>query len=118
MFLWAKPSNGVSKPDMSRNAHNLMHGNFNKRHKLSRHPSCKLNHHFWQDIRTIKVIKCPSNYNPWRDINSNPNPSLTDNPNTTLTLKLQRGGLRLDLAGHFVTFSKIERASNYVHVWT
>ena len=29
----------------------------------------------------------------------------------------ETGGLRLDLAGHFVTFSKIERASNYVHLW-
>ena len=36
----------------------------------------------------------------------------------TLTLKLQTEGLRLDIAGHFVMFSKIEHASNYVHFWT
>lgn len=29
----------------------------------------------------------------------------------TLTLKLQTGGLRLDLAGHFVTITKKEDAS-------
>ena len=36
----------------------------------------------------------------------------------TLTVKLQTGGLRSDLAGHFVKFTKIERESNYVHSWT
>ena len=34
-----------------------------------------------------------------------------------LILKLQRGGLLLDLAGHSVTFTKIECASNYMHFW-
>ena len=33
----------------------------------------------------------------------------------TPTLKLQTSDL--DLAGHFVAFIKIERASNYVHFW-
>ena len=36
----------------------------------------------------------------------------------TLTLKLQRGGSHSLLAGHFVTFIKIERASDYMHFWT
>ena len=30
-----------------------------------------LNFRFWRDVWTIKVIKCPPNYNPWRDMNSN-----------------------------------------------
>ena len=49
----------------------------------------KLHHHFWREIRTIKVMKCPSNY--WiiqeTDCNLNPNQKLQ-----TLTLKLQIGG--------------------------
>jgi len=35
-----------------------------------------------------------------------------------LTLKLQTGELGLDLAGHFMTSTKIEHASNDVHFWT
>ena len=34
-----------------------------------------------------------------------------------LILKLQTGGLLLDLAGHPVTFTKIECASNYILFW-
>ena len=36
----------------------------------------------------------------------------------TLTLMFQTGGLRLDLVGHFVSFIKVERTSNYAHFWT
>ena len=69
--------------------------------------------HFWHDIRRIKVIKCPPDYNLWKDINSNPNLILKKkNPKQTLTLKLQTGGLRLDFAGNFLTFTKIKRASS------
>ena len=62
---------------------------------------------------------------PQGDINSNPNPNLTgskghkvssySNSSQTekLTLKLQRGGLRLAIAEHLVMFIKIEHASNY-----
>ena len=67
---------------MSRNARNEIHDDLNKRHKVSAHLSHKLHHHFWREIRTIKVIKCPLNSSPPGDINSNRNPSLNNNPNT------------------------------------
>ena len=35
-------------------------------------------------------------------------------PTQTLTLKLQTGGLRLDLAEHFMAFIKIELASTVI----
>ena len=34
-----------------------------------------------------------------------------------LTLKSQTGGFSLDAAGHFMTSTKIEHASNDVHFW-
>lgn len=35
----------------------------------------------------VKVMKCPPNYNPKRDINSDTNPNLKDKPNTTTNPK-------------------------------
>lgn len=57
-----------------------------------------------------KGHKCPPNYNPGRDVNSNTNPNLKITRIQTLTLKLQTSSLRLDLAGHFVMFAKSKRA--------
>ena len=54
-----------------------------------------------KEIRRIKVIKCPPNYNPRRDINSNVNPYLKITQIQTPTLKLQTVGLCVDLVGHF-----------------
>lgn len=53
---------------MFRNGHNKKDATFNKHHKVSYHLSCKLQRHFWQEILTIKVMKCPPN--------SDPNPNL------------------------------------------
>ena len=93
---------------------------FNKHHKASYHLCCKLHHHFWWEIWTIKVIKCPANYNLWRDIHSNlsPNLKITWIQSETLTPKLETGSLRLDLMKHFETFTKIECASNHLYFWT
>ena len=59
-----------------------MSANFNKRHKVSRRLSRKLHHHFWQEVRTIKVIRYPLHSSPQEDINSNLNPNRKDNQNT------------------------------------
>ena len=84
---------------------------------VSRRPSRQLHHHFWREIRTIKVLQCPPHYNPWREANNtNPYPKLKINWTQTLALKLQTGGLRIDLAGHLVTFTKTERVAK-VHPW-
>ena len=70
-----------------------MHAALNKCHKVSPRLSRKLHHHFWQEIRRIKVIKCPPDSSPQGDRNSNLNPNLKDNLKTKLlTLKLQQGG--------------------------
>ena len=83
-------------------------------HKVSPCLSPKLHHHSWQEIWTIKVIKCPPYSSPQRDINSNPNRNLKITRTQMLTLKLQQGSLHLDLEGHLVAFIKTEHASNYV----
>ena len=51
-------------------------------------------------------------------MNSDPYPSLIDDPNTNGNPKVTNRWFTLDLAGHFVTFSKILRASNYVPLLT
>lgn len=86
---------------MSRNALNLMHTTFNKHHKVSHHHSHKLHYHFWQKTRRIKVIKCPPNYNPRRDITVMLFLYLKIAQIQTPTLKLQTVGLCVDLVGHF-----------------
>ena len=73
---------------MSRNARNEMHTDFNKRHKVSPRLSRKLIYHFWREIRTVKVAKCPPNSSSQEDINSNPNPNLKNNPNTNVNPKV------------------------------
>ena len=74
---------------MSRNALNLMHATFNKHHKVSRYHSHKLHYHLiWQKTLRIMVIKCPPNYNPRRDINSNAIPLPKNNPNTNANPKV------------------------------
>ena len=65
-----------------------MHADLNKRHKVSPRLSRKLHHHFWQEIPTIKVIKCRPNSSPQGDINSNPNPNLKDKSNTNANPKV------------------------------
>lgn len=67
---------------MSRNAVNQMNADLNKRDKVSPRPSRKLHHHFWQEIRRTKVIKCPSDSSPKGYINSNTNNNLKHSPNT------------------------------------
>ena len=52
-----------------------MHAYFDECHKMSPSLSLKLHHYFWQELRTIKVIKCPSSSSPQRDIRFNSNPS-------------------------------------------
>ena len=49
-----------------------MNAGLNKCHKASPRLSHKLHHHFWREIRRIKVIKCPPN--------SSPHPNLKDIP--------------------------------------
>ena len=71
---------------------------FNKDNKVSCRLSHKLHHHFWREIHRIKVIKCPPNYIPWRDINSNFNPNLKITwIQKLIALKSQTGGLHIDL---------------------
>ena len=58
---------------------------------LKRYPvSCHLHHHFWREIQTRKVMKCPPNCTPQRGKNSNPKPKLKNKPTLTLITK---GGL-------------------------
>ena len=66
----------TAKRMLSRNALNWIHSDFYKRHKVSPLLSCKRHHHFWWEIRRIKVIKCPPNSSPQGDINNDPNPTL------------------------------------------
>lgn len=47
---------------------------------------CSLAHHFWQEMRKLKVIKCPVTQ---RHKNRNPNPNLKDNPNTNANPKVK-----------------------------
>ena len=47
----------VVRPYEFKNALNQMHATLNKHHKESPPLSRKLHHHFWQEIRKIKVIK-------------------------------------------------------------
>ena len=68
---------------------------FNERQKVSCGPSCKLLHHCWREIRRIKVIKCPPDYIPWRDLSSNP----TNNLNTNADLKVTNSWFMLRLSG-------------------
>jgi len=72
-----------------------MYADFNN--KVSPYPSYQLHHHFWQGMRTIKVVKCPPNFSPQR----NRNPKL--NPNTN-SYYVHKSGISFDLAGHFVMF--------------
>ena len=83
----------------SRNARNYMLGGLNKGHKVSPRLSRKLHHHFWQEIRRIKVIKCPSNSSPQGDINSSPNPNLKGNPNTNAQPEVTTRWFTLRLSG-------------------
>ena len=72
-----------------------MHANFNKHNKLCPCISDKL-HHFWQEIRRIKVIKCPPpNYSPQGDMHSNPSCNLKNNSNTNANLTMKWFTLRL-----------------------
>ena len=75
---------------MPRNARNQMHSDFNMRDQVSRRLSRILHHHFWQEVRSVKVIKCPPNSSPQGDINSNPNPNLQDKPNTNANPKVTK----------------------------
>lgn len=77
-----------------------MHAISNKLHKVSHHPPCKLDHHFWQEIRPIKVMKCPPDYDPRRDINSDPNATLKITPK--------------DVGGHLMMLTQIELVSDHV----
>ena len=52
---------------------------------------------FWQEIRRIKVIKCPPNSSLQGDINSNPNPNLKDKLNTNANPKVTTRWLTLIL---------------------
>lgn len=68
-----------------------MHAYFNKNHKVSPRLSRTLHGHFWQEIRRVKIRKCPLDSSAQGDAKP--------------LIKLQRGGLRLELAGYFVTGS-------------
>ena len=100
--------------DMSGTALNWMHADFNKRHKVSRCLSRRLHYRVWREIRTMKVIRCPPSSSPQGDINSNRNPNLKDKPNTNANPKVITSWFMLRLTGHFVTFIKVEHASDYV----
>ena len=69
-----------------------MDTDLNKPHKVSRCPPQKLHHHFWRQLRKIKVMKCPPNYTPHEDKNSLLTPSLM----------LETGILGLHFTGHFI----------------
>ena len=59
-----------------------MHAALNKHDKVSLCFSRTLHYLFCQEIRTIKVIRCPRHSSPQEDVNSNPNPHLNDKPST------------------------------------
>ena len=82
---------------MSRNVHNWRHANFNNCDKVFLCPSHKLCLDFWQEIRRIKVIKCPPNSSLQGDINGNPNPNLKDKLNTNSNPKVTTRWLTLIL---------------------
>jgi len=93
-----------------------MSANFNKRHIVSRRLARKLQSHFRQEVRTIKVIRYPLHSSPQEDIGSNLNPNREDNPNTNANPKVTTRWFTLRLSGILiVTFIKIDHASNYVH---
>ena len=59
----------------------------------------KLHHHFWQELQAVKVIKCPPNSSPQRDININPNPNIKDNSNRDAYPKVLTRWFTLRLSG-------------------
>ena len=61
--------------------------------------SRKLYHHFWQEIRHIKVIKCPPNSSPQREISSYPKTNLKDKLNTNANFKVTMRWFRFGLRG-------------------
>ena len=61
----------------------------------------------------MKVTKCPPNSSPHWGKNSNP--KLRKEINTNASPNVKRSDFHLDLAGHCVTFIKVEHAPNYVH---
>jgi len=110
---------------MSRNASNWMHATFNK--QFTKCPVTFLIDFTitsGEKYGQVKGTKCPPNYNPWRDISSNPTWRVTlfltlkNNPNTNANPKVTTRWFALRLSGHFVLFTKDEGASNYVHFWT
>lgn len=88
--------------DMPSIALNKMHADFIKRHEESL--SLLVNFSItliWRELRNIKVIKCPPNYSPPRDIKVNPNPiqkhiSNTNETSRWLTLRRISRTLRRD----------------------
>lgn len=58
---------------------------FNKRHEMSPLPSCSLHQQLWQDVQTMKAIKCPPNSSFQRGKNSKPK----EQPPQTLILTLK-----------------------------
>ena len=97
----------VVRPCEFKNALNQMHATLNKHHKESPPRSRKPHHLFCQEIRKIKVIKCPPNSFPQGHINSNP--KLKDNPYTKANPKVT---MRWFMLRHFTTLIKIDHASN------
>ena len=76
-----------------------MHASLNKCQKASHRLSRKLHHYFWQEIRNIKIMKCPPNSSPQGDRNSNLNPNLKGNPKKTANLKVTTRCFTFRLSG-------------------
>ena len=87
---------------MFRNALDQTHADFSKSHRVFLFLFRKLHHHFWQEIRKIRVIKCPPNSFPKGDIESHPNLNLKDDPNTNTHPKIKTRQFRLRFLSKFV----------------
>ena len=48
--------------------------------------------------RQVRVIECPPNFSPQKDINSNPSPNLKDDPNTNINPKVTNRWFTLRLS--------------------
>ena len=67
-----------------------MHAASNKRHKISPHPSRKLDYPFSREIRTVKVTIFLLNSSPQGDFYNNLIPNQKNNPNTNAKTNVKK----------------------------
>ena len=85
--------------------------------KFSLHPSDSLHHLFRREIKTLTLMKCSPNSTPQSGMNSYSKSNLKKK-NSNANVSVKKSGLCFDLTAHFMSFNKIELASNYMHFWT